>query len=220
MAQEDNSILDEINEELKHDQVMAFFKKHKDAIAVMMAAAVIGIIAYSSWHERKNKKRQEITAAMVEMMRFSGAQQNDKMIATLMENAPSEIKPILNIMLLGDRILYNQQARENARKLLELSQKNGVDIIWRDLAIIIYASHRQNFSSELVKLLEPLCAKDRPFRFTAIEIIASIHNDNGNSQKALELLKKITDAKDAPYSMRQRIEIIINYIKNSMREKL
>ena len=92
MADDINSIIREINEELKNDRLMEFFKKYKDAILVTVAVAVIGILAYSSWYNRRNQQKEEITNAILEDIQ-TPTKSSSLLIDALAENAPVELKP-------------------------------------------------------------------------------------------------------------------------------
>jgi hypothetical protein len=97
---------------------------------------------------------------------------------------------------------------------LELSQKHGADQIWKDLGLIIYASYPVRSSADLQALLKPLTEQDRPFRFTALELSAMYSVNEKKYEEALESLGKILDAPDAPKTMKERIAILTEHIKN------
>jgi hypothetical protein len=199
--------------------LLAFFSKHKNRIFAVVAIIVVGIIAYSSWYSRKNKHMEEITTALVNALR-SPASKNEIISAGLLSDAPVELKPILMLMKSGRKLSVNEEVEKNLNDLLSLSQKQGVDIIWKDLALIIYVSYRPKSSSELIALLEPLMADGRPFRFTAMELVGMIHLNNGAHDKSLEILKKIKKSKEAPDSLKRRISVLLNYIENIAEKSL
>jgi hypothetical protein len=209
---EENSIISEINAELKNEQLWQFLEKHRRIIFALLAVAVVGIIAYSSWYSRRNAQLEEITTALVNVLR-SPTSKREVIVAGLMENAPAEIKPILAIMKSGRKLTQLEDMSENLEALLELSKRHGVDLIWKDLALIIYASHSPSLD-EATKLLEPLTAEGRPFRFTAMEMTAVIHETMGRRQEALENFQKIIDHKEAPNSLKRRISKLFNHLKN------
>jgi hypothetical protein len=218
VANEINSIIEEINEEVKNDQMLAFLKKNKDAILATIVAIVIGIFAYSSWHSRKNAQMEEITNALLETLQ-SSVDKDSAIIEKLAEDAPSELKPILAIMKSGKKLYEFKDMLANSEALLSLTQKHGVDIVWKDLATIICVSYRLKPTEELLKLLEPLAGEGRPFRFTAMEFIAMLYESQANHEKALENLKKIVDNVEAPRSMKRRASMLLNHIKNNSGEK-
>ncbi|MDR3151394.1 MAG: hypothetical protein LBT67_00900 [Holosporaceae bacterium] len=211
VSNEERSILDEIDEELQHDKQMLFLKKHKKPIIYTVVVIAVGILAYSSWHTRKQKHLEDITNAL---MGAGVSTKNNLLLKELSEEAPVELKPFLMILKSGSQMMAGEFAEENLSPLLELSTRPGVDVIWRDLALLIYASYPVKTSIELVRLLEPLTSDDRPFRFMAMELIGAIQEYDGNHAAALEIFDKIVSCKDVPESIKRRIIMISSYIKN------
>jgi hypothetical protein len=218
VADELSSIIEEINEELKNDQLLTFFKKYKNAIFAVISIAVLGILIYSSWYSRKIKQREEITSALLQELR-SPSRKDSRLIDSLLENAPMELKPVLSIIKSGKRLSNFEDMLESANALLALTQKHGVDVEWRDLAIIIYISYQLKPANELIKMLEPLTKEGRPFKFTACEFVAMIHENSGNHEKALEYLNKIIESQDVPKALKKRMAMLRNYIKNNLEKK-
>jgi hypothetical protein len=217
VSNEDLSIIDEINEELKNDRQMEFLKKHKNTILSTVAVFVIGIVIYSSWHERKKTSMRDITNVLLGVIQNSGTKNSAK-LTKLLESAPAELRPILLIMRSGERLAVGDFAEQNLKPLLELSQKHGVDLVWKDLALIIYASYPTQAPEELIRLLEPLTKDDRPFRFTALEITGMIYENENKHKEAIECFEKINNNDEAPQTLKKRISILINYIKNNQDE--
>ncbi|MDR2724362.1 MAG: hypothetical protein LBB25_04150 [Holosporaceae bacterium] len=218
MANEVSSIIEEINEELKNDQLLAFLKKHKNIVLVTISISVIGILAYSSWYIRKMEQKEEITNALLNELQFS-TRKDSSIIDGLIENAPAELKPFLLIIKSGKQLSDFKDMLKNADALLSLPKKHGVDQMWKDLAVIIYVSYRLKSADELIKLLEPLAEKNRPFRFTALELLAMNYKTQGDYDKAQENLKKIIKDNEAPNTMKKRVGLLLSHMKNSLEKK-
>lgn len=213
VSNENLSIIEEINQELKNDKQLEFFKRNKSKILSVITAIVIGIIAYSSWYERKKKNMEDISNALLEMIQ-NPIDQNNMTLSKLLEEAPVELKPILAIMKSGKELSVGDFAEENLQPLLDLSQKRGVDLIWKDLALLIYASYPTKPSDELIKLLEPLVNNERPFKFSALEIMGMIYENEGKHEEAIKCFYKVLNSNDAPKSLKERVEMLLTYIKD------
>jgi hypothetical protein len=211
VSNEERSILEEIDEELQYDKQMQFLKKHKKPILYTVVIIAVGILAYSSWYIRKQKHLEDITNALISV---GISTKNGLLLKELAEEAPVELKPLLMIMKSGGQMMDGEFAEENLAPLLELSSRSGVDVIWRDLALLVYASYPVKTSIELIRLLEPLTNDDRPFRFMAMELIGAIQEYEGNHAAAIEIFDKILSYKDVPESVKRRIIMLSNYIKN------
>ncbi|MDR0677297.1 MAG: hypothetical protein LBF57_01300 [Holosporaceae bacterium] len=217
MSEEINSILQEINEEIKNDQLLVFIKKYRNAIVSFVVVTVIGILAYSSWHLRKVRKMEGITNALLNIIQKPSSSSN-LIVEELAKDAPFELKPILEIIKSGRNLFDFKEIPASSEALLELTKKGGVDVVWKDLAIIIYTSYRFKPAEELIKLLEPLTADNRPFRFMAIEFIAMNYEELGKHDKASEYLQKISSNTEAPKTQKKRVAILANYI-NERKQK-
>lgn len=211
-SNEDISFFQEIEDEIRNDKQVKFLKDNKNTIIAVLAAITFGIIAYSSWHERKIKNMEDITNSLLEIIQ-TPSEKNGAVLARLVEDAPAELKPILTILKSGRELAVGEFADKNLQPLLDLSQRSGVNIIWKDLALLIYTSYPTKPYEELIKLLEPLTANNRPFRLSAIESIAMIYANENRYEDAVKYLDKILIDKEAPLSMKKRIKMICEYIK-------
>lgn len=218
MSEETNSIIEEINEEIKNDQLLMFLKKYKNAILTTVAIIVVGILIYSSWYSRKIKQMEEITNALLEELQ-SPEKKDSPIMEELLKDSPSELRPILSIMKSGKKLSDFKDMIENSGALLSLTKKHGVDIVWKDLATIIYVSYRLKPTEELIKLLEPLTDEKRPFHFMAIEFIAMNYESLGDHEKAQENLKKIIQSEEAPKTTKKRASMLLSYLKNNPEKK-
>ena len=225
MAAEENSIFDEINEELKHDEILRFFKEHKTTTSWIVVLAVVGIVGHSMWYSDKRRRMEISTTALYNEIYSSALKKeavkneaNEKKfkatLENLIQNAPSELVPLVSLIKAGREIGNSEETEKVAKQLLELSEKKGIDVIWKDLAILTYVSYKLEAPDKSLERLNSLTGEDHPFRFTALEKIAMIHADANDYDKAIEILTKITDDKEVPKTMKSRISKTINYFEN------
>jgi len=220
MSAEENSIFDEINEELKHDEVLKFLKKHQNIISWIIILIIAGIIGHSAWYSNKKKQLEIATTNLHEeiysstMKNEAGKKKSKATLENLIQHAPSELVPLVSLIKMGREAITSEDMQKTAKQLLELSEKKGVDIVWRDLAMLIYVSYKLEPEDKLLERLKKLTGDDRPFRFTAMEKIAMIYASKKEFGKSVEILMKITDNKEAPDSLKRRLTKVINYIKN------
>ncbi len=220
MSAEENSIFDEINEELRRDEVLRFLKKHQSTTLWTIVLLIAGIVGYSAWYSDKQKRLEMSTTSLYNeiyssAMKSEAAEKKTKAtLENLQKNAPSELVPLIALIKTGRELGTTEDITKTAKQLLELSEKRGVDIVWRDLAVMMYVSYKLESEDKSLERLEKLTGEDRPFRFSAMEKIAMIYENKNDHDKAIDFLEKITAAKEAPKTMKERIAKVINYIKN------
>ena len=218
MDKDDNfAMFEEINEELKHDKMVAFVRQNSKMIVSVLVAIVLGIIIYSTWQDRQKRKMEDITNALLTVVQ-NPSSKDDLMLGKLLESAPAELRPVLMLMKSGKQLMMGESPEKTLQPILDLANRRGVDLIWRDLALLIYASYSTKPSQELIKMLEPLTENKRPFRFTAMEFIAMAYINDGKSETAIEYLEKILNNSEAPKSMKERIAVLSQYVKNEMKK--
>lgn len=211
-------MFEEINEELKHDQMVAFVRQNLKMIVSILVTVILGIIIYSTWQDRQKRKMEDITNALLTVVQ-NPSSKDERMLGKLLESAPAELRPVLMLMKSGKQLMMGESAEKTLQPILDLSNRRGVDIIWRDLAVLIYASYSTKSSQELVKMLEPLTEEKRPFRFSAMEFIAMAYINDGKGETAVEYLEKILNNNEAPKSMRERITILSQYVKSELKKE-
>ena len=219
MDKDDNfAMFEEINEELKHDQMVAFVRQNLKMIVSILVAVILGIIIYSTWQDRQKRKMEDITNALLTVVQ-NPSSKDERMLGKLLESAPAELRPVLMLMKSGKQLMMGESAEKTLQPILDLSNRRGVDLIWRDLAVLIYASYSTKSSQELIKMLEPLTEEKRPFRFSAMEFIAMAYINDGKDETAVEYLEKILNNNEAPKSMRERITILSQYVKSELKKE-
>ena len=220
MSAEENSIFDEINEEIKRDEFLKFLKKHQNAVSWVVILVVVGIMGHSAWYSNKKKRLEIATTNLYNeiysspMKSEAGEKKSKAVFENLVQNAPSELVPLVSLIKTGREIGTAADTSATAKQLLELSERKGVDVVWRDLAVLMYVSYKLEPEDKSLERLQKLAEDDRPFRFTAMEKIAMIHANKKETDKAIEVLTRIVDNKEAPDTLKKRVAKVINYIKN------
>lgn len=212
----EDSIFDEINEEVKHDQFMAFVKKYKTVILSIITLIVVGILAHSSFYNRKLQRMQDITTSLVKMLQYPSGK-SQEIIKGLVDIAPEEIKPSLEIAINGEKIVSEDERAKALNNLLEISNRENVDLVWRDLASLVYLSHSNDLILEnRIDMLKKLTEKGRPFRFSAKEMIGAAYMQSGYYDEAESNFLEIINDEEAPKSLKKRVTMILSYMKNNL----
>ena len=215
MNNEDQAILDEITEELKHDQFVKFVKRNQNTITAVILCGIAGIVMYTSWQSRVKKELEDTTFSLMEVM-ISNNNKADIILGSIEENAPASIKPIINIIKAGMTVRLEQDAEKRKAALsglLSVVEKNGVDIIWKDLAALVYVTNAKMMlvdAKELIKMLEPIVALGRPLRLSALECLGALYLETGDILKAKSCFNEIQKDKNATENMKKRVRLYLS----------
>lgn len=207
---EEQALLDEITEEVKHDQFVKFVKKHQSTITGVMLGTVACIVMYTSWKSRVKRDLQNTSQALFQAV--TTGEQGRMVLKTMVENAPAKLVPVIEIILAGSTLSEDTKPEERDRvnkMLLDLSQQNGVPTEWKDLAVLVYASHYNgtDFAS-IIEKLKPLTESGRPFRLSAKELIGVLYMTIGNKNEAIQMFDQIKSDPEVPQTMAERCEVL------------
>lgn len=214
---EDQAILDEITEELKRDQFVKFVKRYQTPISVLVLASIAGIVIYTSWKNRTLRELEDTTYSLVDALAVN-SNKTDIVLTSMAENAPAKIRPIIEIIKNGAAL--RNEKDENKKKvvlqsLLDLANQNEIDIVWKDLAVLVYASAAPVVHLSLSKVcdkLAPLTNEGRPFRLSALELLGVLYMNAGDGIKAKSYFEKILTEKGVSEMMKTRVALYKNRI--------
>lgn len=214
---EDQAILDEITEELKRDQFVKFVKRYQTPISALILMSIAGIVMYTSWKNRTLRELEDTTYSLVDALAVN-SNKTDIVLASMSENAPAKIRPIIEIIKSG--MALRNEKDEGKKKavlqsLLDLANQNGVDIAWKDLAILVYASNAPVVHlslSDICNKLAPLADEGRPFRLSALELLGVLYMNAGDGIKAKSYFEKLLAEKNISDAMRTRATLYKNRI--------
>lgn len=214
---EDQAILDEITEELKRDQFVKFVKRYQTPISALILMSIAGIVMYTSWKNRTLRELEDTTYSLVDALAVN-SNKTDIVLASMSENAPAKIRPIIEIIKSG--MALRNEKDEGKKKavlqsLLDLANQNGVDIAWKDLAILVYASNAPVVHlslSDVCNKLAPLADEGRPFRLSALELLGVLYMNAGDGIKAKSYFEKLLAEKNISDAMRTRATLYKNRI--------
>lgn len=207
---EEQAILDEITEEIKHDQFVQFVRKHQTPISAVVLCSIAGIVMYTSWNSRLKKELSENTQALMQI--GSDIQKNRMVLDSMIKNAPSKLVPIVEIVKAGLYLSSSTPPEERAKineMLLDLSRRNGVEQEWKDLAALIYVANSDSTDyKKLISILEPISGDDRPFHLSAKELLGVLHMALGNSKEAASFFDKVISHPNVSHTMADRCKML------------
>ncbi len=213
---EELAILDEISEEVKRDQFVKFVQKNQNIITGAVLAVVAGIFMYTSWKKQNAKELNNTSRALFQAIHVNEGEKRLFVLEEMAKNAPARLLPVVQLIRSGFALSDKSSAEERKKicqQLLELAEQNGLEVEWKDLAVLAYVSHSNDFEyKKLIDMLQPLTEVNRPFRLSAKELISSLYAANGQKLDAVRVLDQIISDSSAPASMVERCKIVRMYI--------
>ena len=202
----DNSIFEEIDEEVKRENTIKFIKKHSKVILGVIIAIVIIIASYSTYLTNQRRESEVFTKKLMNVVyNYDGTLKSvERDLDHLIKNAPLEISNMAHIIKLGVK------GDDISNELKEISKNKDYDIVLRDLAVLMFVSKTMDKmdSKEAINMLEEISTLDHPFRLSALELIGVLSLRDNNIEKAKAAFSAIESDKDAPKSMLNRIKLL------------
>jgi hypothetical protein len=194
------SFIDEVTEEVRRDKLFAMFRKY-GWIAVLAILVIVGGAALSEW--RKAQARAEAEAfgdALLVALDAETPQARAEAIAAV--PAAGDRAAVRALMLASDP----EADRAGAIAALEaVAALADVAPVYKDLAVLrlaILTTDRPVADRQAA--LQAIAAPGRPFRTLALEQVAYLHVEAGDTAKALDQLRALTEDQEAPQGLRRR----------------
>lgn len=202
----DNSIFEEIDEEVKREKVITFIKEHAKIIAGVIIAIVIVIASYSTYLTNQRRESEIFTKKLMNVVYdYDGTLKSvERDLDHLIKNAPLEISNMARIIKLG------VTGGNISNELIEISKNKDYDIVLRDLSVLMLVSRTMDKmdANESIKMLEEISFGDHPFKLSAQELIGVIALRANNIERAKAAFDAILADKNAPKSMLNRIKLL------------
>lgn len=217
MADEQDLLLREIDEELKQDNLQRIWNSYGMLIVGGAVALVVGVAAFKGW-QAYDLKQRTATAAQ-----FSVAQE----LAS--GGKPDAAKEAFSKIAADAGAGYGMLARF---QMAALSANNGdaaaaagayelianddkLESVYRDLAVVLGALSELNSKSGATALMaraEKLATGNGPWRYTAKEVSALSALKNGDNKTAHTRYDALTKDAAAPQGLRNRAREMLNVL--------
>lgn len=207
------SLIDEINEELKHDEFMKKCQKHQTLITVGVCSVAVGIFIFQWWRNDVHSKKIATTMNVLKLLLQNSDKDQTAVIDAIIKIAPSILEPYLQILKVGKSAKIKTPTEQDLKILLNLYDDKSVNLIWRHLSLLIYSSYSAESGDKIIAMLEPIATPGLPFWAIANELIATEYVKLKSYEKAILHFKKITDNQFTSEKLKQRIHIMLSYVE-------
>ena len=219
MADEQEILFREIDEELKQENLQHIWKRYGRTIIGASILLIAGVACFKGWQSHELNSRIQF------------AEQFDTAVGLIISDdiqaAQNSFKAITEGSSLGYKMLAEFQMASLAGKsgdpgsaikiYKKLADDERLDMIYRDLATILgaYAELETNSkSAELVKRIDQLALGMSPWRFSAKEIRALAAFLSSDTNTARERYKELIKEAAAPQGIRDRAQHMFDLLAN------
>jgi hypothetical protein len=203
-----DSFIEEVTEEVRRDRLFALMRRY-GWIAVVAVLLLVGGAAYKEWQ----KARETAAAQALGDALLAALQQDDPeaRIAALDGVAEAgEAAPLIALLAAGEQSAAGQDEAATAR-LRALADDAQAPAAYRQLALLklLLIEGDARPAEERRADLAPLTEPGAPFRPLALEQLALLEIEEGNTDAAIDRLREILDLPEATAGLRERATQLI-----------
>jgi len=195
------SFIEEVTEEVRRDRLFALFRKY-GWIAVLGVALIVGGAAVTEWRKASNRAAAQAfgDAVMVALEQGTAPERRAALAAV---PASADRAAILNLMLASDP---TDDRAGTLAALDKVASDATLPASYRDLAVLrrVVLSGADMALADRRAALDPIAAPGRPFRPLALEQLAYLLVEAGDTAGAIAALQALSQDQEAPSGLRQR----------------
>lgn len=201
-----DSFIDEVADEVRRDKLYGYLRRY-GWIAVLCVLALVGAAAWNEYSSAQDRATAEATG--------------DAILAALQEDAPeARAEAIATVSADGDAaavIALLQAATQEeagdataaAATLENLAADPAAPAIYRDLAAFKAAMLPTGDVDARLAALEALAMPGQPFRLLAMEQMAYISLDAGDTESAIAMLRSLVEDAAVSRSLQDRVQTLM-----------
>ena len=198
-------IFQEIDEALRQDRAKEWWNRHGNKLIAAAVIVVLGIAGWNGWTWYQNSARGKASAAFTAAV--DGAAKDLTGSIAVLEKLASGVEPYATLAKLKIAQLKAEAGDRTAAatQFAALGQSAGTSDL-KDLSVLL--SVMQAFDTanpdELQAKLQPLAAQDRPWRSSALEMMAAVAMKRNDLTAARAAWTELRDDVTTPPAMRER----------------
>ena len=217
MADEQDILLREIDEELKQENLQQLWKRYGTLILGGSLLLVAGVAGFQGWKANDLNTRIEMGERFAAAQSLANTSKN--------ANAKDAFDSIAKDAPAGYQMLARFQLASLAAKQSDLDSAIGayknladddnIDSVYRDLAVVLGAFAELNAKSEGAGLIDratKLASGSSPWRFTAKEVGAVAALNNGDTATARARYEELSKEAAAPQGLRARAQNMLEVL--------
>lgn len=218
-ALKDDSLMKEIAEDIKNEQLKALWDKFGLLIVLVVAlslTAAVSFETFKAWNAKRDQELSNVYAVAVSMQSQGRLDESLKLLQNLSESNRGIYADIAKLQIAN--IYFEQGKNAEALEMLEkMLESGGVNEQMREIATIKLASYKldsQAPSAEIVALLEPLTTSKSNWSNIAHEMLAMLAIRDGNIPQAKKEYEIIVNSPDGQDSLKTRAQDMLTILND------
>ncbi len=213
MAQTDDDLLRQVEEELRRERLEKIWKQYGTYILAVAALIVVGVAGYKIWEGQRIAAAQasgEIYEGALKLLADKKEGSAEKEFEKLSADGVGGYRALAQLQLAG--LLAKQGKKTEALATYDaLADSSSGDIVLREFARLQAAGLRvgQVDFTEVENRLTPLMADTSPWRYSARELLGLAAYKAGKTTEARSILTPLFVDQQTPQSIAERAQIIM-----------
>lgn len=215
MTNETDSFVSEVDESLRQDRVLEFFKRYGVWLLGAFVVLILGIGAWQGWRAYSLAAAREHSddyVAAQTLAREGNLDEAKAAFEELADSGPAHFRVMARMEHAA--VLQAQGDLQAALTEFDAAAEQARDPVMREAAQMraaYIAADTQDFAA-LQTRLQPLIDDGGRMAYLARELLAIEAWEAGNLDLARELLENLTTAFDAPEAVRQRAQVALSVV--------
>ncbi len=213
MADNNDSLIREVEEELRREKFEALFKQYGGYIIAAGVAVLVSVGGYQYWQYSARVAAESAGARYEDATQLAVAKKGDeaaKALEALAGDGPAGYATLARLQLAGLH-MENGKKAEALAVFDEIANSTSVDPLLKDYAKLQAAALRIGESdwTEIKNRLNDLSGPASPWRFNAKELVALAASAAGKNDEALKVYEEIAGDRDAPATLSARAKQMV-----------
>jgi hypothetical protein len=213
MAQQDDGLLREVEEELRRERLEKIWKQYGTYIVAAAAAIVFGVLGFKYWESHRVAVAQESGARYEEAMLLVNEKKEgsaEKEFEKIAVDGAGGYRALAQLQLAGSQAKQGKKA-EAVATYEALVNDSSADATLRDFARLQAAGLRIGEAdfTEIENRLNPLMSDASQWRFSARELLGLAAFKAGKSNEARTILTPLFVDQSTPQSITERAQIVM-----------
>jgi hypothetical protein len=213
MAQQDDGLLREVEEELRRERLEKIWKQYGTYIIAGAAVIVLGVLSFKFWESHRIAAAQDTGARYEEALLLVNEKKDgsaEKEFEKIAVDGAGGYRALSQLQLAGSQSKQGKKA-DAVASYEALANDGTADKMLREFARLQAAGLRVGEAdfTEMENRLTPLMTEESPWRYSARELLGLAAYKSGKTAEARTILTPLFVDQATPQSISERAQIVM-----------